>query len=200
MYVPNVLFRKEKFYPRFVIRCCLFNGAVILRWFPSNFRSASFDHNSAFFFVPRHCTAHRINRLVSSISVTFHANGRIILCILASLSRVCGWLHERTTVVHTSLIKRCITLVAILIVRHAWNFKVRYSRTFFFITTTTLSLTILCSMLLEWARISPRVFRANAPRYLLNFQLTYGFPFFVAHIYREQSGNCSFIAKSILTR
>lgn len=105
IYVPYVLFRKEKFYPRFVIRCCVFNGAVILRWFPSNFRSASLDHNSAFFFVPRHCTAHRINRFVSSIPVTFHTNGRIILCIPASLSRVCGWLHERATVVHTSLIK-----------------------------------------------------------------------------------------------
>lgn len=56
MYVPYVLFRKEKFCPR-----SLSYDAVHLMepWFRddsrSNFRSAPLDHNSAFFSAPRHC-------------------------------------------------------------------------------------------------------------------------------------------------
>lgn len=50
MYVPYVLSRKEKFRPRSVIWSCAPNEIVILWWFSSNFRSASLDHNSAFFF------------------------------------------------------------------------------------------------------------------------------------------------------
>lgn len=72
MYIPYVLFWEEKFCPRFVIRClmepCFCDDSRQTFVLPRSIITRRF------FSVPRHCTAHRTNRVVLSTPITFHAN------------------------------------------------------------------------------------------------------------------------------
>lgn len=103
MRVPYGLFRKEKF-----CSCLLYDAVRLMEpWFCDDSRQTFVLPRSIITrrFFPFLDIEPRIVLIDSSISVTFHANGRIILCNSASFSRACDWLHERAPVVHTSLIK-----------------------------------------------------------------------------------------------